>query len=184
MVKIRIFIAIDFDKSTKSYLQDIKNKLEYYSFKGHFTHEENFHLTLQFIGELQADNIPNLIKSLQECISKHNAFNLSLDKLGGFKKGDSKLMWIGLEHNEKLMRIYEELFLTLKHAKIAFDEKPLKPHITLGRQITLKKEISELINILPIDKLIIPVNTITLMESKQVNGKLKYVSLATFPLNN
>ena len=182
MIKIRLFIAIDFDKNTKSYFQHAKNELENFCTKGRFTDIENFHMTLQFIGELDESNIPKLLNAMQECVSKHSTFSLTLDTIGSFKKGNFNILWIGINYNENLVRIYEELCLTLVHEKIDFDQKPLKPHITFGRQIILKKEIDEIINLLALDKIIIPVNNITLMESKQVNGKLTYVPLATLPL--
>lgn len=184
MIKIRIFIAINFDENTKSYFQHIKNKLENFYTKGRLTDIENFHLTLQFIGELEECSIPKLLNAIQECVSKHDAFSLTLDTLGSFKKQNLNILWIGINYSENLVRIYEELCLTLKHERISFDQKPLKPHITLGRHIILKKEIGELINLLTLDNIIIPVNNITLMESKQVNGKLTYVPLATLPLKH
>jgi len=181
-MKIRIFIAIDFDKSTKLYFQLVKSKLEQYCSKGRFTDIANFHLTLQFIGELEECNIPDLIDAIQACVSQHDSFRLTLDKPGIFKKGNSNILWIGINYSENLVKIHEKLCLVLKHKGIAFDEKPLRPHITLGRKIIFKKEIGELINLLTVDKMIIPVNNITIMESKRVNGKLIYVPIATLPL--
>jgi 2'-5' RNA ligase len=183
MIKIRIFIAIDFDKDTRSYFEDFKNRLEAYCIIGRFTNTENFHLTLQFIGEVDESTIPKVISALQESVSKHDTFNLTLDKLGNFKKGDSNLLWIGIKHNENLSKIFNEIGLALKDKNIAFDEKPLKPHITLGRQIILKKELRELINLLTVDNITIPINNITLMESNHVSGKLTYTPLAVLPLN-
>jgi 2'-5' RNA ligase len=184
VIKIRIFIAIDFDKDTKSYFEDIKTKLESYCIKGRFTHLENFHLTLQFIGELEQHNIPRLLNSLQECILNHHTFSLTLNKLGTFKKGNSNLLWIGIKDSKNLVEVYKQLGIALKNENIIFDEKPLKPHITLGRQVILKKEISELIELIAVDNLVIPINNITLMESNHVNGKLTYTPIAMFPLNH
>ena len=93
-------------------------------------------------------------------------------------------MWIGINKSESLVAIHKELSFGLKHGNIPFDEKPLKPHITLGRQIILKKELSEIINLLPVDNLVISVNNVTLMESKHVNGKLTYYPLAVLGLND
>lgn len=181
---MRIFIAIDFDKAIKTYLENIKNKLENHCIKGSFTRSYNFHLTLQFIGELEELNIPKLVSALEECVLKYPTFNLTLNKLGSFKKGDSHIVWVGLNHSEELVRIYKELAHTLKHENIAFDEKPLKPHITIGRRVVFKKDVGALENLLAIDNLIIPIDNITLMESKQVDGKLTYSPLATFSLLN
>ena len=179
---MRIFIAIDFDKAIKTYFEAIKDKLENYCIKGSFTRRENFHLTLQFIGELEELSIPKLVSALEECILKHPAFSLTLSKLGSFKKGDAHILWVGLNHSEELVSIYKELAHTLKHENITFDEKPLKPHITIGRRVVFKKHVGDFENLLTIDNLIIPVANITLMESKQVAGKLTYTPLATFPL--
>jgi 2'-5' RNA ligase len=184
VIKIRIFIAIDFDKDTKSYFEDIKNELEGYCIKGRFTHIDNFHLTLQFIGELEQNSILSLLSAMQECISKHDTFSLTVDKLGSFKKGNSNLLWIGMKNSRNLVEVYKNLGLALNHEKIPFDEKPLKPHVTLGRQIILNKELSELVQLLPVANLIIPVNNITLMESTHVNGKLTYTPISMFPLNH
>ncbi len=183
MIKIRIFIAIDFDKGIKSYFEDIKHKVDNYCIKGNFTDINNFHLTLQFIGELEQFKVSKLSNALQECVSKQDTFSITLDRLGSFKKGNANLLWIGINHNENLIRIYEELSRTLRYEEIAFDEKPLKPHITLGRQVILKKDLAEIRDLLTIDKLVIPVINITLMESTQVNGKLTYIPLNIFPLN-
>lgn len=184
VIKIRAFIAIDFDKNTKSYFEYINKELKSYSIKGRFTHIDNFHLTLHFIGELEQHNITNLLPTLEKCITKHDAFSLQLEALGTFKKGNTNLLWIGLKDNKSLVSVFKELSFALKHENISFDEKPLKPHITLGRQIILKKELSELKDSLTLDNLVIPVNNITLMESNHVNGKLTYTPIAIFPLKH
>lgn len=184
VVKVRLFIAIDFDKDTKSYFETIKTKLENYCIKGRFTYTENFHITLLFIGELEELNVPKVFDAIEKVVSRKSAFNLTLDKLGNFKKGNSNILWIGTNYNEKLVQINKELCVTLKYEGIPFDEKPLKPHITLGRQIILNKEMDELISLISIDNLTIPVTSITLMESKQINSKLTYIPLASFSLKH
>lgn len=184
MIKIRIFTAIDFDKNTKSYFQNINDKLKVNCMKGRFTHIENFHLTLQFIGEVDKSYVPKVIDIMKECVSKQQPFNITLDKLGSFKRGNSNLMWIGINKSENLVAIHKELSFSLKNGKIPFDEKPLKPHITLGRDIILKKQLNEIVDLLPVDDLIIPINNITLLESKHVNGRLTYIPLAIFSLNH
>jgi len=184
VLKIRTFTAIDFDKDTKSYFEHINKELKSYCIKCRFTHIDNFHLTLHFIGELEQHNITNLLPTLEKFISKHDAFSLQLDALGTFKKDNTNILWIGLKDSKNLVSVFKELSLALKHEDISFDEKPLKPHITLGRQVILKKELSELKDSLTIDNLLIPVTNITLMESNHVNGKLTYTPIAIFPLKH
>jgi RNA 2',3'-cyclic 3'-phosphodiesterase len=181
---MRLFIAIDFDKNIKTYFEHIKIKLENYCIKGRFTNIENFHITLIFIGELEESDVPKVLKTMEDAVSVYDTFNLTLDKLGSFNKGNANILWIGTIYNDKLVEIHKKLCFSLKHEGMPFDEKPLKPHITLGRQVILRNEINELVNLISIDKLTIPVSNITLMESKRINDKLTYVPLAIFNLKN
>ena len=184
VIKIRIFTAIDFDTNTKSYFQNINDKLKINCIKGRFTHMENFHLTLQFIGEIDKSYVPKVIDIMKECVTNHESFNITLDKLGSFKRGNSNLMWVGINKNENLISIHKKLSFALKNGEIPFDEKALKPHITLGRDLILKRQLSEIIDLIPVDDLVIAINNITLMESKHVNGKLTYIPLAIFALDH
>lgn len=180
---MRLFIAIDFDKNIKAYLENIEIELKNYCIKGSFTNIDNFHITLAFLGELGELNVPRVINAMENLASKFTPFVLTIDKLGNFNKGNSNILWIGTKYSEKLGSLHKKLCFNLKNQGITYDEKPLKPHITIGRQVILNKEIVELANSLNLDhQMEIPVNSITLMESKRINGKLTYVPLKVVSL--
>ncbi|MBU3183650.1 2'-5' RNA ligase family protein [Clostridium estertheticum] len=94
VIKIRVFLAINFDDNTNSYLNNIQHKLDEYCTKGRFTNIVNLHLTLQIIVELDNCYIKELIKDMNSCISKHESFNITLDSLGSFKKVNANLVWV------------------------------------------------------------------------------------------
>lgn len=180
---MRLFIAIDFDKNIKAYLENIEIKLKNYCAKGSFTNKDNFHITLAFLGELEESNVSKIINTMKNSVLKITPFVLTIDKLGSFHKGNSNILWIGTRYSEKLTSLHKNLCYNLKNEGIDYDEKPLKPHITIGRQVILNKEIADIANTLNFDQQVkIPVNSITLMESKRINGKLTYVPLAEVSL--
>jgi RNA 2',3'-cyclic 3'-phosphodiesterase len=180
---MRLFIAIDLDKNIKAYLENIEIELKHYCIKGSFTNTANFHITLAFLGELEESNVSKVIKAMENSASKFTPFVLTIDKLGNFNKCNSNILWIGTKCSEKLTSLHKKICFSLKNQGIAFDEKPLKPHITIGRQVILNKEIAEIANILNLDnQMEIPVNSITLIESKRINGKLIYIPLSLVSL--
>lgn len=48
---MRLFIAIDFEDKIKDFLQQTVLELHTLGIAGNFTRQDNFHLTLNFIGE-------------------------------------------------------------------------------------------------------------------------------------
>lgn len=54
---MRLFTAILFDDKVKNELYFIRNRLKDMSVKGTFTNFENFHLTLVFLGEVEAETL-------------------------------------------------------------------------------------------------------------------------------
>ncbi|MFL0246100.1 RNA 2',3'-cyclic phosphodiesterase [Candidatus Clostridium stratigraminis] len=180
---MRLFIAIDFDKNIKAYLENIEAELKNYCNKGSFTSIDNFHITLAFLGELEESTVSGVIKAMENSASKFTPFLLTFDKIGNFNKGNSNILWMGTSYSEKLTSLHKKLCINLKKEGIDYDEKPLKPHITIGRQVILNKEIIEIANSLNLDhQMKILINSITLMESKRINRKLTYVPLAEVSL--
>ncbi|HOA81090.1 MAG TPA: 2'-5' RNA ligase family protein [Defluviitaleaceae bacterium] len=59
---MRVFIAIDFNNRLKDYLKEKQDELRKYCTKGNFTHKENFHLTIVFIGEVNEGEIIKIKK--------------------------------------------------------------------------------------------------------------------------
>jgi 2'-5' RNA ligase len=52
---MRLFYAVNFEPAVKKRLIDIQDALRAQVVRGRFTHEDNLHLTLAFIGEVRED---------------------------------------------------------------------------------------------------------------------------------
>lgn len=172
---MRVFFAIEFNDAIKGYIKEIQNKVRENSARGNYCHEENFHLTLQFIGEVGEVEFPKLKNCLDRAARQTGPFSLKLDRLGFFTREGRKIVWIGIKNEDKgLERIYNTLDTILYENGFQKDVKEYKPHITLSRATVFKAGFEEQLRKIKIDSKEIEVNKVSLMESTRVNGKLKY----------
>lgn len=175
----RVFIAIEFSENIKNYLNQIQQIVSSNSSSGNFTHKENLHLTLKFIGEVKIDIIDKIENCIDITALNQNCFQLYFDRLGQFPRGNKSIVWIGLKPNKLLDKLNLTIETSLDKIGIKKEERSFTPHITLGRQAALNESfhlISEKISILN-DPIL--VDKITLMESTRINENLKYVPIYT-----
>lgn len=165
---MRVFFAVIFDNETKEKLKFVKEAVLSESEKGKFSNYKNYHITIEFIGEVNYEKIHTLKNILNrlENIPLYIKFN----KLGSFKRRNKEIVWIGIEENEKLNKIHSQLIKLLKENKFNVDKRPFTPHLTIGRQVVINKKVEEI----TFSEIIVPVKSIALMESKRINGRLMY----------
>ena len=158
---MRLFIALNFNSEMKNELICQIDTLRDNSYRGNYTRAENLHLTLAFIGEYS--NVGNVIKAMDGV----NAEEFSLTLSGSGKFGS--LYWIGIKKEPTLDVLVKSLRGSLANSEIPFDRKPFSPHITIGREIVS----DSYIRLVP-RAVKMRVNTVSLMKSERINGKLTY----------
>lgn len=173
---MRLFIAIDLDLEIKKALCALAEEIKGFTRSGNFTLQENYHLTLVFLGETPSSQIERLKQIMNH--TSWNPFPLALSGLGTFPRGAKEILWLGMAHSEPLRRIYDQLFETLTEAGFLLEKRPFRPHLTLGREVVLGQPISQIAQKLN-TKLSHrqEVKRISLMKSERVNGKLTYTEI-------
>ena len=125
---MRLFLAVDVPKEFED---DLKHLQELIKPLGRFSFVHHFHLTLAFFGEKDEKQLKEIISAIDDfvALNKNNIKNVVLktNKLGMFNK---RVVFLGLEKNEELIKNVNELRNSLPHF---YDDKPFKPHITLAR---------------------------------------------------
>ncbi|MGR5131663.1 RNA 2',3'-cyclic phosphodiesterase [Vibrio alfacsensis] len=165
---MRLFFALTFDTATKSDLKRNQNVLRKHTIKGRFTHEENFHVTLAFIGESTQEQKRILIKTLHQLDGR--CPSLFINCFGSFRQNGSKLVWLGVKESLELTRLQSDLIHKLGEQGISTESRKYLPHITLARHV----ESPSLLQDIPIKPRWLPIYSIALMESKFVENKLMY----------
>ena len=167
---MRLFIAINFDEKTKDKIQEVQEKMKLIS-RGNYTKRENLHLTLAFLGEIPEDRIEDIKNAINSV--EVPEMKLIFSKTGCFNR-DSELWWIGIKQNKELTKMQKELVNTLKENGFKIESRKFVPHITIARETRIKYSGLEFLeNEFTSQK----INSIDLMLSERVNGKLQYKKL-------
>lgn len=102
--------------------------------KINWTDPANMHLTLAFLGDTEDELIKVVSIMLRQKCTGFGDFRFNLAGAGVFKNyRDPKVIWAGIESNQKLSQLNEKIMTGLKDAGFSLDERPFKPHLTLGR---------------------------------------------------
>ncbi|GFP75528.1 RNA 2',3'-cyclic phosphodiesterase [Clostridium fungisolvens] len=174
---MRVYIAIDFEDNIKNYFGKMTSYIKNHCSEGSFTEKNNFHMTIRFIGEADDLQISKIKEVMDIAVLKISSFELLLNNLGIFKRKKTNILWAGVEESPVLTELHKELSTLLKEYRLPFYDKLFMPHITLGRRIELKEESTALDSLIQFERITIPVKAISLMASKEIDGKLNGVPL-------
>ena len=137
-----------------------------YGVRGNYTQPENLHLTLAFIGETER---VTEIKAKVDAV-KFEPFVIRTGKLGSFN-GRSRVLWLGIEGEDKVKTIAQQLRRNLDKCGIDYAKGKFSPHITLVRQP------SEMPLDVEVESESMTVSEICVMKSERINGRLVYTAL-------
>jgi RNA 2',3'-cyclic 3'-phosphodiesterase len=111
------------------------------------TAQETLHLTLAFLGEVEDDRLPKVTSALDRAAAAWHERPAGAGsaednrpprvRLGGggrFGRGRFTLLWIGLVGDVSALRAFNlAIRRELRRARLPFDWKPFRPHLTLAR---------------------------------------------------
>lgn len=165
---MRLFIAINFPGETKDLLCRNMAKLKASAKQGRFTHRDNLHLTLVFLGEVDAGRLQD-IRRVMDKVSVR-PFELDIGHGGRFRRDGGDIYWQSVKASNELTELYCQLYDGLKAAGFRLESRSYKPHLTLGRQVVLGREPE-------LETAKVYAHRVSLMLSQRIEGKLKYTEL-------
>lgn len=139
---IRSFIAIELNEGIHSELASLQSILKKSNADVKWVAPESIHLTLKFLGNIDADKIKEIEKILNETAAGSEPFVLTLKGIGAFPKLDyPRVIWVGVDsgaaQSEQLARVIED---KLEKLGIPREDREFHPHLTLGRVKSLKNK--------------------------------------------
>lgn len=129
---MRCFIAAWPDEPTRIALSLLSDDVRQHAEHRSVSRPDDLHLTLAFIGELADDVAFDLSHAIAKLTFK--PFALQLDTLGFFR--EAGVVWIGAnETPQPLADLADRARALLDQMSVAYDRRPLVPHLTLLRGV-------------------------------------------------
>ena len=124
----RLFVAVDLPEEVIKVVTAVREELP----GARWVPAEQLHLTLRFIGEVDEA----LFKHIKSALAtvKGRPFRMALQGIGHFPPGKHpRVLWVGMEENEALLQLQQDVELALVNAGLAPEERRFSPHITIAR---------------------------------------------------
>ncbi|WP_051807384.1 RNA 2',3'-cyclic phosphodiesterase [Streptomyces sp. NRRL F-2664] len=92
---------------------------------------EDWHITLAFLGELPVGTVPLLRPPLADLAATRRPLELALRGGGHF---DERVLWSGVDGDLAGLHLLAcEVRAVVKECGVPFEDRPLRPHLTLAR---------------------------------------------------
>ena len=134
MDDLRAFIAIDIPPGVKTEILKIQARLRNSEVDASWVHQDNFHITLKFLGNFDPQIASRIVDELNVVFSPLQKFSLSLGGFGVFPdQKDPQVIWIDVQDpNLHLERLWEISEGAMSELKFPIESRRYVPHITLG----------------------------------------------------
>lgn len=174
---MRLFIGVDLPAEIKRTLLDFQSELKLLGVNGSFKSPDNFHITLEFLGELDGNKIPALTETLSKVAGNYQPFELIIGGLGvfpSFKRPHT--LWTAVNGSlSELNGLRDVLHIGLKNKDFKLEERLFKPHITLASRPKLDNIDFSAVQNKKLGEFM--VGDIVLFESRAIRGKRVYIDL-------
>ncbi len=124
----RLFIALEPSESVKQQLLTLSRAMR----GARWQNENQLHLTLKFIGELDGSRMPELLDALGQVKAEPFALQISgVDYIGS--KRYPRILYAKLNKPPELSKLYRQINNALEDLGLELKRQKLLPHITLAR---------------------------------------------------
>jgi 2'-5' RNA ligase len=181
---VRLFFAIELPSAVRSALAQLRSSSDS---AYRWVDAEQIHVTLAFLGEQPSDSLPRLEVVGAAAAAASRAARLQLGEPGSFgPRRAPRVLWIGLDGDvAALLALQSRLAAGLKEAGFPLEDREFRPHVTLARRRPNAPPTASAPWPPPSSALphrVIPLDTLTLFQSRLSPRGATYHPLGQFPL--
>ncbi len=131
---VRLFIAINLPESERQAIHDSTAPLRAAAKSVTWVAPECIHLTMKFLGERPADDVPKVRDALAEVARRFHPLRLDVGGVGAFPHlGAPRIFWMGIGADPKLELLHHDLEVACEALGHDVEARAFRPHLTLGR---------------------------------------------------
>ena len=139
---IRVFCAVELPQEVRAAVAAHAARLrrEFPEERASWPRPEGLHITLKFIGEVEAPRVEALSRAAATAVEGFKPFRLSVEESGTFPpRGSSRVLWLGVkDESGQLARLQGRLEQECEAAGFTPEPRAFKPHLTVARLRTPK----------------------------------------------
>lgn len=132
---IRAFIALPINDSVRDRLAGVEVKLKETGAHVGWVSPNNIHLTLVFLGDVFASQLPSVSAVLDDAAREFAPFEVSVSGLGFFGGERSpRVVWAGVEDASGCLEpLQKRIAEGVRGLGFKLEDRPFRAHLTLGR---------------------------------------------------
>lgn len=132
---IRSFVAIELTQETREKLVIIQEQIKQSQAKVRWVNPNGIHLTLKFLGNIHPAQADEIAETAAREVENEPPLTLRPSGLGAFPSlNNPRVIWVGIQGEvERLRNIQTCLESTLERLGFGREQRPFRPHLTLGR---------------------------------------------------
>ncbi|MBU4348168.1 RNA 2',3'-cyclic phosphodiesterase [Patescibacteria group bacterium] len=136
----RFFIAISIPKEIKYNIAKKRDVLETMLPWAKFTSEDNWHITISFLGMQEDESIISILKAIQETVSEFKPSEINLSDISyAPPKGTPRMIWLNIQDVDGFSEYLSFLKFSLEDklikngVRFKLDNREFSAHITLAK---------------------------------------------------
>ena len=133
---IRAFVAVELGDSAKVHIAAAIEQLRSKQINNlRLVRFEGVHLTLKFLGDIDADRVPAVAEAMSQVAARHTPFGLTLGATGVFPNANrARVLWVGVDGDLELLRLLQAgIEDALTAIGFSPERRGFNPHLTIGR---------------------------------------------------
>lgn len=174
----RLFVAIRPPETIRDLLLDAMDESPDFRWQS----DEQLHITLKFIGEVDAPVAEDIAAALSRVRSPQ--FDLRIGKLGSFDQRNGGALWAGVEPKEPVAALAAKIDRACLRAGVEPERRAFHPHVTLARWSGKRsREVADYLDrTRGLTSPPFAVGAFTLFESRLSRHGAHYEEVVTYPL--
>lgn len=130
----RLFVAVDPSEAAVADLARVVDGLHVARARARVTARSLWHVTLAFLGDVEESRVGDAVAALRGAAGHARRFRLRIAGGGTFPRSRDHVMWAGLDGDVEGLGLLARLVrMELRRARLWYDERPYRPHLTLAR---------------------------------------------------
>jgi len=182
---MRLFTAIELSDDVRAALVQWQNTLRRsVRYRVTWTRPENLHVTMKFIGEVDAARLMQLDSTLKSIVARRDPVRIVSDGLILLPlRGPTRIIAASLrDPSEALENLFADIEGALQPCGIGSEGRRFRPHVTLGRVRDRVRLDPRQIDLEKSAKFEISPTKFALIQSLQLQEGSKYIVLARYPI--